>query len=273
MVAALPIAVGTGLAGIGLAGSLSGSSGPKFDPTQLLNNIQASKDRQNQIAGGLPGQLAPLGANYQAGITGAENTATTAEQAAAKKFLSDTGQATDSQGNMLSDVLKQRVLGALPEEQAALRESEAATGGLERGGAAAAFQNLGATTAQSIGQGEQQIALQQNQLRQQNLNTVLNMDNSLITEKLGIDKDTLLQLYNSGRQDLIDEANSLLGIEQTSTASVNDVLAAQQNANLGQGAADAARQQQLYQSLIGLGGTVAGGAYGAAPRVGAPATA
>jgi hypothetical protein len=109
-----------------------------------------------------------------------------------------------------------------------------------------------------IGAGEQAIQQQQLVAQQNAMQQVYQMDENVIQNTLGITKDDLLTLYQSGRQDLINEANSLLGIEQTTTGQMVDVMGTGQRADVASQIAALNRQQQFYNSLIGAGGTMMG---------------
>lgn len=254
-----PIAIGTGLAAAGALGGLFGQkSQPNLDIGPLLDTIRRSKSKQNQIATNLPGQLAPLGGQLKTGVTGAETAATDASRAAASNYLAETGKTTDAQGQELTDILRQRVLGNAPAEDQQLREELAATGGLERGGANAAFEKLAAERAGNIAQGQSQIELAAQAAKQDALTKIYAMDESMIQNKLGIDRDTLVALYDSGRQDLINEANSLLGIESNATGQELSAQEALLNDQLASGTAESAQRADIYNQLIGAGGTIAG---------------
>lgn len=271
MVAPLILA-GAGLAGAGLAGSLFGNkNAPSVNYQPLIDQINASKQKQTDIASALPGQIQQNSNTYTAGINNALTNYQNSANTTAKNFLSSIGSATDSQGKQLSDVLAQRVLSTTPQQQQALREGLAATGGLQRGAANKAFTDLATTQAQQIGQGQEAIVAQQNQARINALNTVQNMDESVIQNTLGVTKDQLLQVYNSGNQALINEANQLLGIEQTANNDLLGVTAGQINANLAQQQQNNAQQQALYNALLNSGTTLLG--YGLqSPKVAANST-
>ena len=191
---------------------------------------------------------------------------TTSANQASKDFLTSLGKNQNLQGQQLSDVLQQRILGALPQQQAALREGLAGTGGLERGSAAGAMENLSTEAAQQIGQGEQAIMTSQLAAQQQALGQVYNMDEQTIQNATGMSKDEILQLYNSGNTDLINEANSLLGIEQTSEQNTLDALAAQATGNFSAAEADQAQQQAFINSLLQAGGTLGAAGISAATK-------
>lgn len=263
MAQALPLSsgatgVGLGLAGLGVAGSLLNQQQAKApDISGLLNTINQGAQYQTGIASNLPGQLQALNAPYTSAITSAENTATNSANQQAQSFLNQLGNNQTLSGQDITKLLTQQAYSQVPQAQQAAREAAAASGGLGRGAAAELQAAPAATAASNVAQGLTQMDLAQQQQKAQALSTINNMSDQLITDKLGIDRDTATALYNSGNQDLINEANQLLGISQNQTA---ETLGAQQFGLTGQIAANAANAQAAqapYQQLTGLGSALA----------------
>lgn len=254
--------VGTGLAGGGILGGLFGKKSSPPDISGLLNTINQAAQRQNQIATNLPGQLQPLNTSFQTGINQATQTATQNQNKAAQDFLTGLGNNQTLQGQDLTKLLTSQAYSTVPQQQEAAREAAAATGGLQRGSAASLIAAPTQQAAQNVEQGQLQLNLQQQQQKAQALSQINQMSDQQISQILGIDKDTANALYSSGRQDLIDEANSLLGISQNQES---QTLNAQEFGLSGQIASDAANraaQQGAFQQLAGLGGTIVGAGLG-----------
>lgn len=248
---AIPIAIGAGLTAAGMFGKKKKVSTPDYTP--LINEIKAGAQRQKGIATSVRPQTTQMGEQYKKDI-GASTEASQAEaRKSSSQFLQDIGKSTQVQGQQLSDILRSRTLGAQPELQKQLREQMAATGGLQRGAAVKGAQQLQGQAAQQIAQGEQEIALQQQNAINQAKTQAQNLDQQLISDKLGIDKDTLMKLYDTGRMDLINEASSLLGIEQTAGQNITSLMGAQISANQASEIASAQNRQALLDSLTGLG--------------------
>lgn len=260
--------LGAALIGAGVGGSLAGlgQKKPNFDISGLLNTINQGATRQTQIASDLPGKLAPLGTTYQTGISGALNTAQTARQQNAADFLKSLGQNQNLQGQDLTKLLTQQAFSGVPAAERAARESAAASGGLQRGAAAELTAAPSAAAAEQVGAGLTQLDLQQQQQKAQALDKINTMTDNAINQTLGIDRDTLTAIYSSGRQDLIDQANELLGISQQQTADTLSAYGAANNANLASTVAQNQGTQGLYNTLTGLGGILAARPLTAAPR-------
>lgn len=245
------IAGGAALAAGGILGKRKSVSAPDYTP--LIDQINQSAAKQRDIVTNEQPQLAAAGTKYQTDINKAVDTSQNQARQSSAQFLQDIGKSTQFQGQQLSDILAQRVLGQQPELQKQLRENMAATGGLQRGAAVKGSQALAQNAVGQIAQGNQQIALQQQAALNQAKGQAQQLDQQLISDKLGIDKDTLLKLYDTGRTDLINEANSLLGIEQNTSQAIENVTGAQIGANTASQVSAAQQRDALLNSLTGMG--------------------
>ncbi len=260
----IPLAIGGGLAAGGIAGSVLGKKKVSpIDISPFLSTIRAAEERQRGIASGLRGQLTPLGVQFQTGVGAAADTAQQAARERAQQFLSEIAGPTSEIAQTQRAQARQSILGNIPEAQRAVRESAAATGGLQRGAAVSALAEVPRQAVSDLAQVEQGISLQELGVKQQALQSVFNLDEQLIQDRLGIDRDTLGAIFQSGREDLIREATSLLGISEQSTSDILDALGIQATGQQAAQSAEAAQRQALFNALIQAGGTVAGAGFGA----------
>lgn len=79
-----------------------------------------------------------------------------------------------------------------------------------------------------------------------------------LNKRLGVDEDTLNMLAEIGRTDLIDEYNSLAGIESEAGAARLGVEQARQASEQARAAASAARRGSLFSTVGSLGGLALG---------------
>src|SRR6185369_6021604 len=251
-----PITLGLGAlsAGSALAGAFGKRKKPKaVNVTPLLQSIQQGADRQRQQIGTLRPSLQPFTQSFQTGTTGAVNEAQNASRAASTKYLQDIGQTFDRTGDQFAQTLSQRTLEQQPVQQQALRENLAATGGLQRGAASRATTQLAGQTAQDLARGQTDLALQQAQEKQNAIRSatekIYNIDQDTIKSKLGIDRDTLATVFQTGRQDLIDEAMQLLGISQNEQAQTLDVQKFGINQDLARSTSGAQSRNSLLDTL------------------------
>lgn len=233
---------------------------PNIQPQ--LNELDASAKKQSDLATALTPKLAALNAPYQQNRHDTGVDFQNESREASNKFLEDIGQSSDKLGENLSQTLMRRTMASQPAMQQQLRESLAATGGLHRGAADQAFMQQGQQMASQLFEGNQDIINQQMKSREDAMKMAYSVDQNLIADRLGIDQDTLAQIYASGRQDLIQEANSLLGIEQTRSAGTLSALGFKDSAELAKASANATAQNQFTNALLGLGGQIAGSAMG-----------
>jgi len=249
--AAIPAAIAVGQA---VAGAMKKKKEPpQADVTGLLNQINVGKQRQSDIAANAYGQLPGKAEQYKTDV-GIELTA--AEDAARQKsqqFLSDIGKDTTLQGKKLSDILAQRVLERQPELQKQMRNAVAGTGGLQRGAAVIGGEQLATQASKDISTGNEDIALQQQEAMNQAKEKVFNLDQGLVQQRLGINKDMLTALFDIGRTDLINEAMTMLGIEQNAQTESLAVQGFQTNQDLASRMAAAEAANKSKSDLLSGG--------------------
>ena len=249
--AAIPAAIAVGQA---IAGATKKKKEPpQADVTGLLNQINVGKQRQSDIAANAYGQLPGKAEQYKTDV-GIELTA--AEDAARQKsqqFLSDIGKDTTLQGKKLSDILAQRVLERQPELQKQMRNAVAGTGGLQRGAAVIGGEQLATQASKDISTGNEDIALQQQEAMNQAKEKVFNLDQGLVQQRLGINKDMLTALFDIGRTDLINEAMTMLGIEQNAQTESLAVQGFQTNQDLASRMAAAEAANKSKSDLLSGG--------------------
>ncbi len=249
---------------VGLGASLLGKKRKVKAPdlAALTKQVNQGAETERGIASGLKTSLSPL--------TEAFRTRSEGLSAGLKSDVADRGSAFKTEqanlggeeANSLSAALRQNVLSAQPEIQRQIREGMAATGGLNRGATNAAFAKAGAAAATEIGQGETEIRQQQLKGLQDASKTVFGADIDAVTRATGMDADTVQTLLNSGREDLIREAQSLIETERTRTSNLLGITQAQNTNNLASQTAGANGQNALLQALIQGGSSIAGSYLG-----------
>lgn len=247
-----------GVAG-GLAGGLMGKKKQKApDMAAIKNEINSSANRQNEIAANQRTGLAPMTTQYGTDMRGLSDDYQAKTKAAAGEYIQDQATASEGLNRSLSDTLKQNVLSQQPELQRQLREGLAASGQMRNGAAGAAQAGLANSLAQQIGQGQREIQTMDLQARQQALQVANSMNDNALQTATGMNRDTLNQVFASGRQDLIDEATALLNIEANRSEGIVGALQGQNTYDLASQSAANANSNQLQSSLTGLIGSVAG---------------
>jgi hypothetical protein len=233
-----------------------------YETANIIGGINDSADKQNRITTNLTPKLAALNDPYKQQSLGAATGAQDEARARSASFLNDVGSSSDKIGENLSQALLRRTMQGSQQQSQQLREQLGSTGGLQNGASSAAFGNLAGQTANNLYEGNNNIINQQLQARQDAMGKAYDVDQNLITNKLGISQDTLAKLYASGRQDLIDEANSLMGIEQNRSGAVQGAQVNDMNANLAKESADRNSRNALLGSVLNVGGQIYGAKSG-----------
>lgn len=245
---------------ISAGSALAGAFGKRkklapIDVTPLAQTIKAGAARQRQGVLRLRPSLQPLTSQLKTGTEQAVQEAGEAGRTSSAKFLEDIGQlyspeATRNTANLYS----QRVLEQQPTIEQARRESLAATGGLNRGAASRSATQAASDLATTLSRGQQDIALQGEQDRQQALaaakEKAFNLDQNFIQQKLGIDRDTLGTIFSTGREDLIREALDLLNINTNETQQMLDLQKFGINQNYAGSVAGAQGHNELLNTLL-----------------------
>lgn len=205
---AVPLAISAASTLAGVLGNRKKQKGP--DMAAINAEIaRGSQEQKNIIASRRP-QTQQLSTQF-----GQDMAAKTAEYGANRanignQYFQEAGKMQDSTGTQLTDVLRRRRLETLPQEQQALGEAIAAGGGGGTGAQLQAATNLATQASKDVGEGITNITLQQGQQRAQALKDKFGMDTETADKVLGLEAGTLDALFQSNRQDLIDEANSYL---------------------------------------------------------------
>lgn len=229
---------------------------------KLISEANSSSITQQQLANQLLAKLQGYNAPYQADIASQVAGAKADTSALGNKYISDVSNASNQLGSSLSDSLTQRIMQANQGNTQALREQLAATGGLQRGGADAAFLGNAANVTNQIGQGNQAIIQQQLAARLGATDTAYGANQGMIGTGLGLNTNASGTVMNNNVNATTNNGNTLLGIEQNRSQNVLGALSADNNQSLASALASKQNTSNLIGSGIGAVGTVVGGMYG-----------
>lgn len=267
-----PLLIGGAAAtGVGLARAFGKKRRtPNIDVTGLQRAITQGSDEQKRIIGGLSPNLQGVSDDFTSRISEALTKAQSAGKAGRQTFLKDVGQITAEKGKKGADLRKQAALENLPELQQLILESQAATGGVQRGSTQAQFGKLAQRQGAEVARGVAQVELEQLAANQRARELVFQADERELSQVLGIDVNTAQLLLQSGRADLIQEAAQLLEESRNRTANQLGIAQIQANQQFAQGAVNQQRDDALTNALIGAGtnliGFGAGGGFGGVPQ-------
>lgn len=250
------------------------SKTPSIDTGALLRISQDNEAKQKAIVGGLGGKLAPLSANF-------ENRRNSLGQG----FQGDTESAITRYGQDLSAAntadaaarsaantgFREQSFRDVPELQRSIRESLGGSGLSGNGVALSALARptLDAARASRDFTSQNEVAgLNNSAARTEKVaDTGFNARSNALATKLGLDQDTINYLTETGRTDILDEANKYLGIEDQAGSNRLGIEQARQANEMAKAAAANSRRAGVLSSLGSLGGAglgfLAGGPVGA----------
>lgn len=258
MVAALP-AIGAGLAGAGLVGSIiNRRRTPQFDTAQLQSILNAGGEEQRRLLGQIRPETQTLTNQFRTDVTGAQDRARADQASSSARLLQELDPITSRLFQTQRDQLKRESFGAIPEATRAAREALAATGGLGRGIAAEELARIPVQAAQEFQRGVSGLTAQGLQTKQAALQNLQSQESQLIAQNLGIDQNTFNTILQTGNEALINELNGLIEESKRRTQGLSDIEQFRQTGNVAAASADEANRQAIFQALAGLGGTLAG---------------
>lgn len=257
---AIPLmAVGAGLTAAGVGASLMGKKKSKpIDISRQLSELQSTFGRNRQLNTGLKESLDPLTAGYKADLASTLKGAKDDFAANKAEFLGSTDANTKQAQDALRANLYSKTFNAVPDSLQAIREASAAGGGLNTGSYQKQLGDFGGQLATTLGEGERNIQITGIQNRQgaqeQAFSAFNNLSNKLTDSQL----DGLTKVLDTGREDLVRQYTTEMGLNESETQSIIDLLNFQQSGQLAQDSAADKNRQDLYNALIGGGTTLLG---------------
>ena len=224
----------------GIAKGMFSKKSKAPDLTPLFEMIAQSGAAQRDIINKLPDELKPLWDDYQKSNASASENLKTGTAGIGQDLMERTAanfgdDVVEGQINLL----KKQTFKDLPEQQKAIREALAASGGLARGTTGTQLSKSVIDAYGRLSEGSADIR-NQNLIRkqaatQQAIQTVASMDNQTVQNIFNLDKDQALQILTGSREDVKDQFTNLINQSQ-----------AELNAKLG--VAGANIQNQFYAS-------------------------
>lgn len=240
---------------------------PGIDTGALTRIAEQNASTQRDILGRKKQALQPLNAQFKTDRAGLSAQIEPGAENILNKYATELGGVSAMQktaNDTASIANRNQNFRDVPELQRSIRESLGGSGLLRSGGAqsslAAPVLNA-ARSSSDFSSGLETQRLQDETDRQENLaGTGFNTRNAAFNKRLGVDEETLNTLASLGRTDLLDEYNSLAGIESDLGESRLGIEQTRQANEIEKAKASAARRGQILSTL----GTVAGGVVGMA---------
>lgn len=258
---AIPIIAGlaAGSTAAGVAGSLFDKK--KAKPIDISRQLSLLQDTyaQNQLQNtDLANKLNPLTAGYKTDLSNALTGARNEFAGNKAEYLGTTEANTKEAQDALRKNLYSKTFSGVPSSLQAIREASAAGGGLNTGSYQKAVGDFGDKLAQTLGEGERDIQLQGIKNRQSAQENAFNTFNNLSSKLTDQQINGLTKVLDTGREDLVRQYTTSMGLSQDETQGIIDLLNFQQSGNLAQDTAADAQRQALYNSLIQGGASILG---------------
>ena len=246
-------------------GLFSKKKTPSIDTGALLRISQDNESKQKSIVGGLRGNLSPVYGNFE----NKRNALGAGFQSGTEDLIGQYGRdlgavnAADSAARSEANIgQREQSFREVPEMQRAIRESLGGSGLSGSGAALSALSRpvLEANRASRDFTSQNKVAELAGRTDRASsfADTGMNARSNALQTKLGLDTDTINYLTESGRGDLVEEANKLLGIEEQSGANRLGIEQARQQNEMAKAAAENSRRGNLISGLTQLGGAAIG---------------
>jgi len=230
------------------------------DLSALFKTIDEAGVNQRQLINALPVEIKKQYEEYKASNAAAGTALQTGTEALGEKLKAETQKLYGADAPAVQaamDAQKTAIYANLPEQQNAIRQALAATGGFDRGTASKQLAAPVLQAGQQYGQAvanitAEQLAKKQDSERQV-INTINTMDNNVLQSLFGMSKDQALQIMTSNRQDLKDQMTDLVA---QSTQQTQQKLGVQGQQIQNQYQADVAKKAQkdaLTKAWVNLG--------------------
>lgn len=238
-----------------------GGSIPGYNTAKLNQIATDNANKQRQLIQQKFSGLQPINQQYQTSQTNLSNNILPQNEGQIAQFGNDLNAANTAeaaQRQQSSDAFKAQAFQNVPALQRQIRNSLGGNRLLNSGAAVS-------TLAQPTVQAAQNASNNAAQNEQQRLADVTSRANTLATtgfnsrqsalaSKLGLDENTINQLASMGRSDLIDQFNSLAGVQQQEGADQLGIEQLGESQNIAQAQANQAKKSAILGSLGSIAG-------------------
>lgn len=244
--------------GFSLKSIFGGGGGgvPSFNPLPLRDILQKGAQTQRGIVGNTTQALSPINTQLRTESGQLGDQFKTNVQGLSDKLQQ--GAVNPAATNAAIGAKQEQEFRGVPAAQRAIREALASSNQLATGRGAAAVAQPVIAAAQNTSDFGSALNLQNEQARQDALKTGISLESQAELSKLGLDEQTMRDLFAAGRGDIIQEAADLLGIEGDLSQGLFNLENTTQQAAIAKAQAEAANRSALRNALLGIGGNLAG---------------
>jgi len=249
--------LGSSIAGV-ISGIANHGGVAAPDLSGLFNTINAAGENQKELIAALPVELQKQYQQYMASNAATNAALGTGTQTAENNLLTGTEATFDpAVAQAAEDAAKTKIYAAVPGQQDAIREALAATGGFDRGTAAKqlaqpVLQAAGATAQNVLNTEAQQLQAKQ-QATQAALTRIASMDENMLQQQFGMNKQQATEILTGNRQDLKDQLTNLINQSVNQTNQTLAVEGINANNQYKTDVANKAQNDAFNNSLINLG--------------------
>lgn len=242
---------------------------PSIDTGALLRIQQENERKQKAIVGGLRPSLNPINTNFETKRNALGQEIQTGTEGVLDRYgqdLSNVNTADAAARNAANTGFREQSFRDVPELQRSIRESLGSSGSIGNAAALSALSrpilDANRSARDFTSQNEVSRLAGATGRSEKLADTGFNARSGALSSKLGLDEGTIQYLTDTGRGDLIDEANSLLGIEDQAGTNRLGIEQARQQNEMAKAAASNSRRASIMSSLGSLAGTAGGFAVG-----------
>lgn len=249
--------LGSSIAGV-ISGIANHGGVAAPDLSGLFNTINNAGENQKELIAGLSPELQKQYQQYIASNATTNAALGTGTQTAEQNLLTGTQQTFDPAiAQAAEDAAKTKIYAAVPGQQDAVREALAATGGFDRGTAAKQLAQpvlqAGQATAQNVLNTEAQQLQAKQTATQAALTRIASMDENLLTQQFGMNKQQATEILTGNRQDLKDQLTNLINQSVNQTNQTLGVQGVNANNQYKADVGIKAQNDAFNNSLINLG--------------------
>lgn len=262
--------LGSSIGGV-VSGILNKGGVSAPDLTALFQTIKAAGTKERALINELPGNLQAEYQKWKDANASNLGELKTGTEAVENKYLQGLEGIYDPNAPAVKaamDAAKTAIYADLPGQQDAIREALAATGGLDRGTASKQLAAPVIQAAAKYGQAVQNVTAQQLQQKQaaqeKAVNTLLNMDNNVVQQTFGMNKEQALAIMNGTRDDLKNQMTDLVNQSTRETQQTLGVQSADVQNKYNAAVANKAQKDALNNAWVNLG---VSGFDAAAPQI------
>lgn len=235
---------------------------PKADFTPLIQERRRGAKKARELIGQIRPENEKIRQEFGRRIGEIGEAGATRRRDTAKTFLGDLGKGVEAAGLKRGNLLRQQILSSQPQQQDALLEAGAATGGVRRGATNRALQQNVQQNQAALNTLTAALDIGSQEAINTALGQVFQTEVGAQLRQQGVDEETARFLAETGRGDVIREFAGGADIEQNKSIDIANIMQSQQESDLARALSKAKVKSARGKALTSLIGTAAGALIG-----------